>query len=56
MLGYYYGFSTYYYNYTTPFSLILYIKLLSATEDGVIVSFGYNNGSGIIWYDNVSGK
>lgn len=55
-LGYFYGVSTNNFTYITPFSLILYIKLLSVNNNGVTVSFGYNNGSGVIWYDNATIK
>jgi Thermopsin. len=52
--GYYYRYATGGFNYTFPFSVILYIKLQNVTPNGVIVSFGYNNGGGVIWYDNVT--
>ena len=52
--GYYYGYATGGFNYTFPFSVILYIKLQNVTPNGVIVSFGYNNGGGVVWYDNVT--
>lgn len=52
--GYYYSYTVGGFNYTFPFSVILYIKLQNITPNGVIVSFGYNNGGGVIWYDNVT--
>lgn len=52
--GYYYGYTVGGFNYTFPFSVILHIKLQNVTPNGVIVSFGYNKGGGVIWYDNVT--
>ncbi|QXJ27829.1 Thermopsin [Saccharolobus shibatae B12] len=52
--GYYYGAVGTQRNYSLPFSVILYTKLDSISPNSVIVSFGYNLGSGIVWYDNVT--
>jgi len=52
--GYYYGYTAEGFNYTFPFSVILYISLQNVTPNGVIVSFGYNNGGGVVWYDDVT--
>ncbi|ACP44845.1 Thermopsin [Sulfolobus islandicus Y.G.57.14] len=52
--NFYYAYSTTYYNYTFPFSLILFTKLDNISRQGVTISFGYNNGTGIQWYDNVT--
>ncbi|WP_390529125.1 thermopsin [Sulfurisphaera ohwakuensis] len=50
----YYGYVGTQGNYSLPFSVILYTKLDSITPNSVTVSFGYNLGSGIVWYDNVT--
>ena len=34
--------------------MILYIKVEGISSEGVTISFGYNNGSGIQWYDNAT--
>jgi Thermopsin. len=52
--NFYYGYSTSYNNYTFPFSQILYIKFYNISRQGVTISFGYNNGTGIQWYDNAT--
>ncbi|BBG23334.1 Thermopsin [Sulfuracidifex tepidarius] len=41
-------------NYSLPFSVVLYTKLVSITPESINVSFGYNLGSGVVWYDNVT--
>ena len=41
-------------NYSLPFSAILYTKLDSVTPNSVNISFGYNLGNGVVWYDNVT--
>ncbi|WP_246252915.1 thermopsin [Acidianus brierleyi] len=51
---FYYAYGTNYYNYTFPLSMILYIKVEGISSEGVTISFGYNNGSGIQWYDNAT--
>ncbi|BCU68012.1 hypothetical protein HS7_14490 [Sulfolobales archaeon HS-7] len=41
-------------NYSYPFSVILYTRLDFISASSVSVSFGYNLGPGIMWYDNVT--
>ncbi|BFI76779.1 thermopsin [Sulfurisphaera ohwakuensis] len=52
--GYFYGAFGTQGNYSLPFSVILYTKLDSISPNSITVSFGYNLGSGIIWYDNAT--
>lgn len=49
----YYAYATQYFNMTYPFYAVLFISVQTIPQ-GVLVHFGYLNGSMTVWYDNVT--